>query len=142
MHLNSLDNWSACLFVSDERWEIWPVGAPFLDFLKIPVHNFFLGQAHFAAHGYWPDHRERPHENAGIVQYYQEKFNCQRPEVIYQLLKEAEKSRSAWDLKCPCDFRTPLRKCSHGDIVKQFREHQDPKLLSNAILIFKNLIYE
>jgi hypothetical protein len=137
MHLNPSD-WSACLFVSHQRWEIYPSGSSFKTFLEIPVHNFFLGQAHYAAHGYWPNHRERGHGNKGIAEYYKEKFQTDDIALIFRLLLEAKNSHSSRQKKCPCNNKTPMRNC-HGDIVKKIREHQDPELLNDAILLFDKL---
>lgn len=137
MHLNP-PSWNACLFVSHQRWEIWPVDESFKKFLTIPVHNFFLGQAFYAAHGHWPDNRERGHGNKGIIEYYREKFQTEDVNLIFKLLLEAKKPRSDRQKKCYCNGKTPLRKC-HGSIVKQIREFQNPDLLNDAILIFKKL---
>lgn len=135
MHLNPPD-WHACLFVSHQRWEIWPVGNSFKKFLEIPVHNFFLGQAHFAAHGYWPERRERSHGNQGIVEYYQEKFSIKNPRVIYDLLLETQEEVLPRQRKCPCNRSLRLKDC-HGPIVLRLKANQDPSLLKDAISIFK-----
>lgn len=137
MHLNP-PNWNACLFVSHQRWEIWPKGTSFKTFLEIPVHNFFLGQAYYAAHGHWPDNRERGHGNKGIAEYYWEKFQTTDSALVFQLLLEAKRSHSPRQKKCPCNNKTPLRKC-HGETVKKLRESQDPDLLNDAILLFDKL---
>lgn len=137
MHFNPPD-WHACLFVSHQRWEAWPLGAPFRSFLEIPVHNFFLGQAHYAAHGYWPGHRERGHGDKGVIEYYREKFQTNDADLIFQLLLEAKRLHSPRQKKCPCNGKTPLRNC-HGGMVKRLREFQDQDLLNEAIHIFGKL---
>lgn len=136
-HFNSPD-WHACLFVSHQRWQVWPVGSSFKRFLEIPVHNFFLGQAHYAAYGYWPNHRERGHGNKGIVEYYQELFDCEKPATILSLLSIEVPDVIPRQRKCPCNKRKRLRNC-HGPLLHTLRVNQDPSLLSDAIGIFRML---
>jgi len=65
-HINPKGN--ACLFVDDARWEIWPIGSSFLNFLTIPVSNFFLWQVYFAEYNQAPEWGERGHGEKGIIQ--------------------------------------------------------------------------
>ncbi len=135
MHLNPPD-WHACLFVSHQRWEIWPIGSPFGYFLDLPVHNFFLGQAHYAAIGYWPDHRERSHGDCGIIEYYREKFNCLDPNVILNLLTSQIPDKIPRQRRCLCDKQKRLKYC-HGPVAKLIQKNQEPVLLRQAIEIFR-----
>lgn len=134
MHFNPPD-WHACLFVSHQRWEVWPPGTEFKKFLEIPVHNYFLGQAHVAAHGYWPNRRERGHGNKGIIEYYKEKFKIDDPTIVLDLLRATQELSIPLERKCPCNHNNSLREC-HGETVTILRERQDPKLLNDAIEIF------
>lgn len=136
-HFNSPD-WHACLFVSHQRWEVWPAGSSFKKFLEIPVHNFFLGQAHYAAYGYWPNHRERGHGHKGIVEYYQDILKCKNPKTILSLLSMEVPDEIFRQRKCPCNRRHRLKNC-HGDILRELRANQDPSLMSEAIDIFQTL---
>lgn len=138
MHFNPPD-WHACLFVSHQRWEIWPVGSSFKRFLEIPVHNFFLGQAHFAAIGYWPDRRERGHGNSGIVEYYQEKFEHEKIEVVYEFLQSTRHQFIPRQKRCPCGSGLRMREC-HGTKIAELRKHQEPGLLDEAVRIFSDLL--
>lgn len=63
-------------------------------FLEIPVYNFFLGQAHYKAWGYWPEHREWSHGNEGIIESYQELFRLSDCRLILKFLSENLKKRS------------------------------------------------
>lgn len=136
-HFNSPD-WHACLFVSHQRWEIWPMGSSFKRFLDIPVHNFFLGQAHYAAYGYWPNHRERGHAYKGIVEYYQELLDCKDPGTILSLLSINVPIKIPRQRKCPCNKHQRLKNC-HGPILHTLRTNQEPSLMSEAIEIFRAL---
>lgn len=137
MHVDSVDG-KACLFVSHQRWEIWPMGSSFSKFLEIPVHNFYLGQAHFAAYGYWPDRKERAHKEAGIVEYYYEKFNLADPDASYWLLVEASRKKSPIGRLCPCGKGNLLRNC-HGETVNLLRQHQLEYYLDEAVSVFQKL---
>jgi hypothetical protein len=135
MHFNPPD-WHACLFVSHQRWEVFPKGSSFLTFLKVPVHNFFLGQSFFSMYGHWPEGRERGHGNKGIVEYYQELFGTKDKKIIYSLLRETFEESIPRQKKCPCNKKKRLKNC-HGQTVTTLKENQDPKLIFEAMQIFK-----
>ena len=52
-HINPADG-TACVLIPDERWRLWPQGAPLLNFLIGPVHSFFLAQSLVEAGEPWP----------------------------------------------------------------------------------------
>ena len=58
-----------CLFLPDERWDVYPKGSRFLDFLNGPVRNFFLGQTMVHLGHIWPFGEHR-HGINGIREYY------------------------------------------------------------------------
>ena len=126
---------SACLFVIDERWECWPVGAPFLRFMEIPVHNFFLYQMHYAHWGNFPE--ERSHGDKGRVEYYEEKFKCKDPKVIYELLRITLENNISMEQLCPCNKKNQLSNC-HGSIVQKLQKNQKSELLRQAMALFSN----
>lgn len=136
MHFNSPD-WDACLFVSHQRWEIWPTGTSFSKFLEVPVYNFFLGQAHYKAWGYWPEHRERSHGNEGIIEYYQELFRLSDCRLILKFLSENLKKTIPRKQVCPCGKKNRKYKNCHEKIVLELSKKQNQKLLAEAIVIFR-----
>lgn len=132
-HLSQGWNWRACLFVPDQRWEIWPIGAGFLKFLKIPVHNFFLSQAYFDEYLIWP-FKDRPHGDDGILDYYFEKFgtsDLQKNITLLQLVYGDQIHRQSF---CPCGSKNKIRRC-HGPLIVLLRENQPKELLINALSI-------
>ncbi len=137
MHFNPPD-WHACLFVSHQRWQVWPEGTSFSKFLEIPVHNFFLGQAHFKAWGFWPKNRERSHGNQGIIEYYQELFNIDDYHLILRFLSEGPKKTIPRRQACPCGKKNRKYKNCHEKIVVNLRKNQSNKFLAEAIAIFRD----
>jgi len=113
-----ISNPKACLFAPPDRWEKWPLGASFNDFLKGPVNDFFLSQAYYELTGEWL-FGERPHGIQGIIDYYAEKLklNAKCVPVILECLEYAliEKVERQW--KCPCDKLKRLKSC-HWPLIK------------------------
>lgn len=137
-HLNSPD-WNACLFVADARWEIWPIGASFIDFLKVPVHNFFLWQAYFDEYKEAPAHLgERSHRDEGVVEYYYEKLDVVDPVVVLRLLL-GTKSIIGKNEPCPCSSKKSFKDC-HLTIVKTLKTKADSKHIDKAIGIFSKIL--
>ncbi|MDM8556948.1 hypothetical protein QUF75_19655 [Desulfococcaceae bacterium HSG7] len=66
-HFNPPDN-HACLFAPPERWEKWPIGASFIEFLDGPVTEFFFSQAYYQLTGEWI-FGQRSHGDDGIIEY-------------------------------------------------------------------------
>ena len=96
----------ACLFLPDERWKVYPPGFTLLDFLKGPVHNFFLGQSLFELGQPWP-FGQWEHGAEAIQKYYAGLLGTSD---IFMILKYLEylskpKLKGHWD--CPC-----RKKCS------------------------------
>jgi hypothetical protein len=133
-HLNGPD-WNACLFVADERWEIWPMGSSFQKFLEVPIYNFFLLQAYYEEFGEAPPSLgERKHREEGIIEYYYEKFKVKRPDEAGRLILATRYTTKRTE-RCPCGKNESFGTC-HYEIVKQFRDKADPELLGKAAAIF------
>lgn len=116
-HINPASG-DACLFVEDERWEIWPTGASFKDFLEIPLRNFFLYQAYFEVMGHFPQ-GERSHGIIGKIEYFMEKFHLDSEDSILDILRAGE-SPSKQNLLCPCGKIRKFKYC-HGPVVHLMR---------------------
>ncbi len=110
--------YSACLFAPPERWERWPPGSNFNDFLKGPVNDFFLSQAYYELTGKWL-FGERPHGIEGIFDYYAEKLNLKTEQVsiILKCLQYALIRDVKSHVKCPCDKSKRLISC-HWRLIK------------------------
>lgn len=130
-HLTS-PNWYACLFVEDARWEAWPIGASFRDFLSIPIHNFFLAQANFDEYGFFPK-GEYSHSSKGVKEYYQEKFESKNPFLITTLLYATFLNSSSDN--CPCKSGKKTSLC-HGRIINIIRNNIPKTIREKAYFLF------
>lgn len=111
----------ACVLLPDARWEEFPEGAAFIEFLEGPLHNFFLGQIVVDAGGEWP-FGEWEHAGDGVRAYYRDLLGTDDATVIANTLELiAKKSlKLAWD--CPCGSGRRLRKCCRMKIIELRRK--------------------
>ncbi len=128
-HINSSLG-DACLFVEDERWEIWPLNTSFKVFLEVPVHNFFLYQAYFELMGHYP-HGERNHGIKGKIEYYFEKLNVNSEKVVLKLLESASKPLSHRE-QCPCGNKKKFKYC-HLPALTKIRANSNSQVLENTL---------
>lgn len=108
-HVNPKDG-SACVLLPDSRWESFPVGAPFIEYLTGPVHNFFLGQTLVDAGGEWP-FGEWGHGAHGILEYYKNLIGAESEGAVSQFVwvLSRDEVRDHWD--CPCGSGRKIRDC-------------------------------
>ncbi|WAC06750.1 MAG: hypothetical protein OS130_10880 [Thermodesulfobacteriota bacterium] len=117
-HMN--EKGEACLFLPEQRSEIWPIGSTFLEFLNCPVHNFFLGQSLVERGEAWPfgvwDHGVR-----GIRDYYVQLFGTEDMDIVikFMLFIIAPKIKGHWP--CPCGNGKRLRGC-HFPFLLELRD--------------------
>jgi hypothetical protein len=118
-HINAQDG-TACAWLPDERWRVWPKGAPLLDFLKGPLHGFFLAQSLVEAGQPWP-WGQWAHGAKGVFQFYREILKTADLRVMITFLEyiAAKKPKGYW--ACACESGKPLRKC-HFVLVSSLRE--------------------
>ena len=118
-HINTADG-TACVLIPDERWRLWPVGAPLLKFLTGPLHSFFLAQSMAEEGEPWP-FGQWAHGAKGMFQYYRELLKTPDLGVITTYLEyiTAKKVKGHWP--CPCKSGKRLRDC-HISIVTDLRE--------------------
>ena len=116
-HMNA--NGTACVLLADERWKSWPVGAPLLQFLTGPVHNYFVCQSVVEAGDPWPM-KQLPHGVDGIRMYYREMLGIEDDRMIAGFLSclAATQVKGHWD--CPCASGRRLRDC-HLKMVLDLR---------------------
>src|SRR5258708_2622266 len=52
-------NGTACVLLPEDRWWSFPPDRSFSEYLRVPLHNYFLGQSIVEAGGAWPfsEHR-------------------------------------------------------------------------------------
>jgi hypothetical protein len=118
-HINTADG-TACVLIPDERWRLWPVGAPLLSFLTGPLHSFFLAQSMVDEGEPWP-FGQWAHGPQGVFQYYRELLKTSDLRVITTYLDylSAKKVKGHW--ACACGSGKKLRDCHFGQI-KDLRE--------------------
>jgi len=128
-HFNQSD-YSACLFVEDERWKQWPSGASFSDFLKRPVHLFFLGQAYYDLKGEWL-FGERGHGDKGVLEYYREELALSNYEAVSNCLNSIIGQPVKDSSSCPCGSGAKTRNC-HGKVLRSLQSGVPVHLLVRA----------
>jgi hypothetical protein len=107
-HVNT--NGTACVLLPEDRWWSFPPGRPFLDYLTVPLHNYFLGQSVVEAGGTWPFSEHR-HGVNGIIDFYKERFHAGDAKVAVLLLKLVATGRFKGHWQCPCASGKKLRHC-------------------------------
>ncbi|GEM_PF-1103677 len=137
-HINPSSG-DACLFVEDERWEIWPIGASFKEFLDVPLRNFFIYQAYFEVMGHFPQ-GERSHGIIGKIEYFLEKFNLDSEDTVLNILMTAE-SPSTQNLLCPCGKSRKLKYC-HGPVVHRMKTNINSEIWNKTIFQLKERRFE
>lgn len=100
----------ACLFVPDERWLVWPPDATFLDFLKGPVYNYFLGQTLVSLGEPWP-FGQRSHGLSGIKEFYAELLGTDDFDSVVRYLEYLSKPKIKGHWPCPCGSGNKIRHC-------------------------------
>jgi hypothetical protein len=102
-------NGVACVMLPDERWKYFPVGTPFVDFLRGPLSYYLLGQSMVEEGLPWP--AERRHNADGVLDYYRELFETEDLATILRslYLLTCERVKGHWE--CPCGSGAILRRC-------------------------------
>ncbi len=101
-----------CLFVPDERWRIYPRGSTLLDFLNVPVRNYFIGFCLVEMGEPWP-FGQRSHGAAGIFEYYSELLGTDDRQVVTRYVECLSEPRLKGHWECPCGSHKRIRNCHH-----------------------------
>jgi hypothetical protein len=117
-HINA--DGSICLFVPDERWRHFPLGARLIEFFNGPVRNHFLGLSLKRLGVDWP-FGERSHGREGIFESYSELLGTIDKPIIYRYLYYLSKPEIKGHWLCPCGSKKKLRHC-HIELVRDLRE--------------------
>lgn len=104
-----------CLFVPDERWRIYPRGSTLLDFLNVPVRNYFIGYCLVEMGEPWP-FGQRSHGADGIFEYYSELLCTDDRQVVMRYLEclSSPTLKGHWD--CPCGSHKRIRNCHQAKL--------------------------
>jgi len=107
---------SACLFLPEERWRVWPEGSSMLTFLDGPMRHFFIGQALKALGEDWP-FGERTHGIEGALEYCKDVLQSDDEAFVNACLAMLSQPgfkgfRGHWP--CPCESGLRIRECHPG----------------------------
>lgn len=108
---------TACLFLFDERYKFYPEGSNIIDFIKIPVYNFFLSQTYFDLTGKWL-FGERGHGANGILEYYSEELRTRDVHIILKFLEYLSKVSIKGHWACFCGSGKVMRNCHYNKLVE------------------------
>lgn len=120
----------ACLFVPDERWKYFPESGTLLEFLRGPVHAFFLSQHVFEKTGAWP-FGARSHGVEGIAEAYAEELGSADLDLVCRYLDVLRKPEVKGHWPCPCGSGRKLRDC-HQDQVQALRAKISPRVATDS----------
>lgn len=110
-HFNPKDK-TACLFISTEQPEHWPLGSDIKLFLNKPVKEFFFSQAYFDLIGEWP-FGEWAHGDDGLIDYCIQYLGISKRKQLANFFRYLELKKPA-KIKCPCDSGKYFKLC-HWD---------------------------
>ncbi|HAR42937.1 MAG TPA: hypothetical protein DCS07_09960 [Bdellovibrionales bacterium] len=111
---------SACLFAPPERWEKWPPGSGFTEFLNGPVKEFFFSQAYRSLTGKWI-FGERSHGDDGVIEYFLERLSLQNRDQLRRVLDIPVVEEPPRQWKCPCSQNKRLKNC-HWHLISNLRQ--------------------
>ena len=108
-------NGKSCVMIPEDRWNSFPPGSSLLDFIDVPVANYFLGQSHFEVHGEWPL-GEWKHGWDGIFQYYKKLIGTESAVTVYRFIYVLSRQNSKPHFECPCGSRKKIKRCCQPKI--------------------------
>jgi hypothetical protein len=111
----------ACVMIEEDRWRCFPAGSSILDFIAVPVANFFLSQSYFEEHGEWPL-GEWKHGWSGVLQYYQWLIGTEDNLTVCRFLYIISRLELKTHLECPCGSGKKIKRCCRAKIVKLRRK--------------------
>ena len=134
-------NGSACVFMPDDRWRSFPLDSSFIDYLNGPLHNYFLSQLTYEKTGEWP-FGEFSHDEAGIIEYYQELFETQDISTVIELLLTLCDDKLRKHNACPCGSGKKVKRCCLLKI-RDIRKKISPKTAASALrrIFTRHLLY-
>lgn len=110
------ENGTACVLLPDQRWQVYPVGARFLDYLRGPLHSFFLSQVAFEIDGKWP-FGEWGHGADGILQHYRELLGTTSLGTITRFVDVLRRRKLDLSRECPCGSGKRTAACCRAKVL-------------------------
>jgi hypothetical protein len=109
---------SACLFFRDEQHKFYNKKTSIIDFIKIPVYNFFLSQSYYELTGKWI-FGTRPHgRGAATWDYYAEELGTDDIYTIGGFLCFLASEKLNVKQKCYCGSDKPLVNCHIKKVIE------------------------
>jgi len=133
-HINAHDG-TACVLLPDERWRLWPSGAPLLDYLNGPLHSFFLAQSLVERGDPWP-FGQWAHGPGGIVEFYMELLGTKDVRIVLGHLDYLASKEMKGHWPCPCKNGKRLRDC-HMKFLMDLRGKISRKDATNSLNMLK-----
>lgn len=112
-HVNS--DGSACVMLPEERFRLWPVGAPLSEFLDGPVRNYFLGQLAREQGDPWP-FGEWSHGMLGLYEFVRVELGGGSRSQICGFVARVLDARVDGNAPCPCQCGKLLRTCCRAKV--------------------------
>jgi len=106
----------ACVIFPDDRWRCFPEGSTVLDYLRGPVHNYFLSQSYWEEYGEWPL-GEWDHGELGILEYYRWLVGIDDNLTACRFLHILGKMKLKRHWECPCGSGVKIVDCCGAKIV-------------------------
>jgi hypothetical protein len=120
-----------CVMATDEFPFRYPGGCDLLTFVRGPVRDFLVSQAHYEQHGKWP-FEPRSHGLAGRLEFYAEQVGSKNAGIGLRVCMLVAAASTSRHIECPCGSGRLLRKCHRAEI-RRLREHI-PRELAQQIL--------
>lgn len=112
---------SACLFFRDEQYKFYNKNTTLVDFIRIPVYNFFLSQSYFELTGKWI-FGARLHGKWASWDFYSEELGVNNINTIGRFLVLLSSEKFNVLHKCYCGSNKSLINC-HINKVVQMRKN-------------------
>lgn len=111
----------ACLFFRDEQYKFYNKKTTIVDFIGIPVYNFFLSQSYFELTGKWV-FGARSHGKAATWEYYSEELGTTDIDTIGRFLCFLSSNKLNIRHNCYCGSKKPLAICHLSKVLKMRRD--------------------
>ncbi len=131
---------TACVLLPDDRWRSFPIGMPFIVYLRGPLHNFFLSQVVVEVGNDWP-FGEWGHGVNGIFEYYYEILETADPGTVLRYLAVLKRAKLQVHRMCSCGSGKPIRDCCRRRI-EELRRRVSPETARQSFRAVEHALSE
>lgn len=107
----------ACVMIPEDRWQFFPNEASIIEFIEVPVANYFLSQSYFEEHNEWPL-GEWKHGWDGVIQYYRWLIGTENDLTVYRFLYVLSRQELKLYLECPCGSGQKIKRCCRAKTME------------------------